>query len=187
MRTFIILLVLLSCNVSSGEDYDFFESKIRPLLSKHCYECHSETNIEGRLRLDIKAGLLRGGNGGPAIVPGFPEKSLLIKAVRHTDSNLQMPPADFGEKLTSTQIKLLEQWIRTGAADPREGEFETEIERNAKQHWAFLPIAKPEVPNDRHPVDYLLEINQQDRGLQTLPTADLGRIGYSVTRLLQAH
>lgn len=187
MRTFIFLLALLSCNVSSGEDYDFFESKIRPLLSKHCYGCHSETNIEGRLRLDIKAGLLRGGNGGPAIVPGFPEKSLLIKAVRHTDSNLQMPPADFGEKLTSTQIKLLEQWIRTGAADPREGEFETEIEQNAKQHWAFLPIVKPEVPKDRHPVDYLLEINQQGRGLETLPTADartlIRRLSYDLTGL----
>src|SRR5947207_1278538 len=75
---------------------DFFEQKIRPLLVAHCYECHSAESkkLKGGLRLDSRDGWFKGGDTGAAIVPGDVEKSLLIKAVRYTDKELQMPPRD---------------------------------------------------------------------------------------------
>ena len=75
---------------------EFFEKKIRPMLIKQCYSCHSveAKKNRGDLYVDSKEGLLQGGEKGPAIVPGHPEKSLLIKAVRHTDESLRMPPRD---------------------------------------------------------------------------------------------
>src|SRR5881628_1971161 len=99
----------------------FFENKIRPLLTKNCYKCHSSESLKlkGELRLDTREGLLKGGSSGPAIVPGDPEKSLLIKAVRYTDPDLQMPPK--GDKLSDEQIKDLVTWVKMGAPDPRTG------------------------------------------------------------------
>src|SRR4051794_22070846 len=73
---------------------DFFETKIRPLLVDRCFECHSTTSkkIKGGLTLDARDSVLKGGDSGPVIVPGHPEKSLLIKAVQYSDKDLQMPP-----------------------------------------------------------------------------------------------
>ena len=75
---------------------DFFEKKIRPVLVKDCYKCHSAEGgrIKGGLRLDTRDGLLKGGESGPAIIPGNPDRSPLIRAIRYRDSNLQMPPDD---------------------------------------------------------------------------------------------
>jgi hypothetical protein len=126
---------------------EFFEKRIRPLLVESCYSCHSQSSdkgYKGGLLLDVREGLLKGGDSGPAIVPGNPDASLLIKAVRHSDENLQMPPK---KKLAAEQIAALEEWVRLGAPDPRTGELivETSLEQ-AKKHWAFQPIRKPEVP-----------------------------------------
>ncbi len=83
-------------------DIDFFESRVRPVLSEHCYKCHSHSadKIKAGLLLDSRDALLHGGNSGPAVVPGKPEESLLIQAIRYTDEDLQMPPEDHGGKLT---------------------------------------------------------------------------------------
>ena len=126
----------------------FFEKKIRPLLVKHCYECHSEEAEErqGGLLLDRRSGWIEGGDTNKAVIPGEPGASLLIKAVRYTDENLQMPP---DEKLKPEQIKLLEQWVRLGAPGPNNDRGETEFSRlgdqdylfdQADDHWAFQPI-----------------------------------------------
>ena len=98
---------------------DFFETKVRPLLVERCYKCHSHeaAKLKGGLSLESREGVLRGGDSGPAIVQGDPEKSLLIKAIRYSDENLQMPPK--GEKLSSSQITDLETWVKMGAPDPR--------------------------------------------------------------------
>ena len=98
---------------------EFFEVNIRPIFAGVCYKCHSaETERpKGGLLLDSRDGLLTGGEQGPALVPGDPEKSLLIKAVRYTDPDLQMPPK--GEKLSDQQIADLELWVKMGAPDPR--------------------------------------------------------------------
>ncbi len=97
----------------------FFEKKIRPLLVKHCYECHSEDGKQqqGGLLLDRSSGWLKGGDTDKAVVPGEPDASLLIQAVRYNDENLQMPP-DY--QLAASDVKLLEQWIKLGAPGPKQ-------------------------------------------------------------------
>ncbi|MEQ8786179.1 MAG: PSD1 and planctomycete cytochrome C domain-containing protein [Pirellulaceae bacterium] len=133
---------------------EFFENKIRPLLSKHCYECHSEAAGEqqGGLLLDREAGWLKGGERDKAVVPGQPDASLLIKAVRYTDEDLQMPPE---YQLAEAEVRLLEQWIRRGAAGPLQDLGATEFSRlgdqeflfaEAKDHWAFEPVVAVEPP-----------------------------------------
>src|ERR1041385_5218488 len=117
--------ILLGASLGAAEskftpkELEFFEQKIRPILSENCYKCHSQAaeKIKGGLLLDSRDGVLKGGDSGPAIVPGNPDKSLLIKAVRYTDKDLQMPPAE--KQLASTQIADLEAWVKMGAPDPR--------------------------------------------------------------------
>src|SRR5688572_19678863 len=108
---------------------EYFEKHVRPVFVENCYKCHSAEaeKVKGGLLLDTRDGLLKGGDTGPALLPGDPERSLLIKAVRYTDENLQMPPK--GKKLGPEQIAGLEAWVKMGAPDPRTGKPET---RNPK-------------------------------------------------------
>ena len=96
---------------------ELFETRVRPLLVRHCYRCHSiaAKKSKGGLRLDTRAGLLKGGDSGPALIPGDPDKSLFIRAVRQTDEHLRMPPK---QKLSSMQIADLAAWVKAGAPDP---------------------------------------------------------------------
>src|SRR6266699_2902499 len=104
----------------SAQQIEFYERQVQPILAENCYKCHSHqaVKIKGSFVLDSREGLLKGGETGPAIVPGAPEKSLLIKAVRHTDEDLQMPPK---KTLPDEQISLLAEWIRMGAPYSQEG------------------------------------------------------------------
>ncbi len=125
----------------------FFENKIRPLLADNCYKCHSTQaeKVKGGLLLDTREGTLKGGETGPAVVAGDPEKSLLIKAVRYTDPDLQMPPKD--KKLSVQQIADLEAWVKMGAPDPRLASAAPKVWRDSgKDHWAWQPLTKPTVP-----------------------------------------
>jgi mono/diheme cytochrome c family protein len=130
-------------------DLQFFEAKIRPILTDKCYNCHSKEGdkVKGGLLLDTREGLLAGGNTGPAIVPGNPNDSLLIQAVRYKDEDLQMPPK--GEKLTDQQIADLTEWVRRGAPDPRinlTAGTSAAYAGVGKNHWSFKPVKKPEIP-----------------------------------------
>src|SRR5258708_6739777 len=100
---------------------DFFEKTIRPNLVEHCYQCHGKDaeKVKGGLLLDTRDGLLKGGDTGPAIVAGDPEKSLLIKAVRYTDEDRAMPPRKSGGGLSDQQIAALEAGGKKGAPEPR--------------------------------------------------------------------
>ncbi len=112
-------VVLTALLTLSSTDVDFFEKKIRPVLIEHCYRCHSAASkkLKGGLRLDTRRAIRRGGESGdPSVVPGEPEKSLLLAAIRYED--LEMPP---DRKLPSRVIADFEKWIRLGAADPRDG------------------------------------------------------------------
>ena len=138
---------------------DFFESKIRPLLIEHCYDCHSHEagESEGNLFLDSAAGVLQGGSFGPALIPGNPDASLIVLAVRYDNAKLQMPPA---EKLDPESIKALEQWVAMGAPDPRVSDAapkEQQRTADPKSHWAFqLPkrmVALPADASDRDVID----------------------------------
>src|SRR5687768_6965700 len=126
----------------AAAELEFFEKKIRPLLVKHCYECHGGEDVEAGLRLDSSQGWLRGGDNGPAIVPGKPDESLLIQAIRY-GGDFEMPPK---EKLPDEAIKLFEQWVGRGAPAPREAD-ET-IKRSSaidvlegRNFWAYRPVA----------------------------------------------
>ena len=102
-------------------DIAFFENKIRPILSDACYGCHSEARnkSKGGLHLDSREAMLRGGDTGPTLVPGHPEQSLLITAVRYQAEDLQMPPDD---PLSPEQIRHFETWIKNGALFPPSAE-----------------------------------------------------------------
>lgn len=130
---------------------DFFESKVRPVLVDNCYKCHSAgaEKIKGGLTLDTRDGWMKGGDSGPAIVPGKPDESLFIKAIRYADRDLAMPPSD--KKLPDNLIKDLEQWVRMGATDPRTEAtsakvlYAADLEK-ARRHWAYRPVIKTSVP-----------------------------------------
>ncbi len=137
---------LLADSPDSDESV-FFEAKIRPVLVKHCYRCHSESadEIQGGLRLDTRAGTRLGGDSGPAVTPGEPSKSLMLSAIRH--SGVKMPP---DEKLSDDVIADIEHWIRKGAPDPREGAATISSPpfdlQQAREYWAFQPIRHHEIP-----------------------------------------
>ena len=161
----------------SAAQTEFFENKIRPILSKHCYKCHSadSTKVKGGLLLDTREGLLKGGDTGPAVVPGDAEKSLLIKAVRYTDTDLQMPPK--GEKLSDAQIADLVAWVKMGAPDPRTGPAVAK-KSDGKDHWAFKPVAKTQVPVSRgtlpsdNPIDAFVTAKLGEQGMKLSPPAE---------------
>jgi hypothetical protein len=156
MRQFITLLALGSTALAldaqpSKEHTEFFESKVRPILSAQCYKCHSleENKAKGGLTLDTRQGWQKGGDSGAVITPGDPAKSLLITAITYNDADLQMPPK--GEKLTDEQIAVLTEWVKMGAPDPRVADEKTQtkltgLTDNARHHWAYLPVKKPAVP-----------------------------------------
>ncbi|RFC44832.1 MAG: Protein of unknown function DUF1553/DUF1549/Planctomycete cytochrome C [Verrucomicrobia bacterium] len=130
---------------------EFFEAKVRPLLVEHCYQCHSEAaaragKLKGGLLLDTREGVQKGGDSGLVVVSGKPEESLLVRSVRHTDAQLQMPPK---KRLSAAEIATLGQWVALGTPDPREGKaagkrvIDMESER---RQWAFQPPVKHDPP-----------------------------------------
>jgi len=129
----------------------FFESKIRPVLVKHCYECHSQAALEkgkikGGLQLDTRAGIRKGGDTGAAVVPGNPDESLLLSALRQ-EKSLEMPPKG---PLPDSILRDFEKWITMGAPDPRDGELQEIVKptdfAKAREFWSLRPITKPELP-----------------------------------------
>ncbi len=139
----------------SAADVAFFESKIRPVLVKHCYECHAAgaEEIGGKLLLDSREGILKGGEAGPALVAGHPEKSLILKALRY--DGLDMPPE---KPLPAAIVGDFEQWIRRGAVDPRvkktvaasnKGKT-TQPASPGPRLWSLEPVANPQPPDVRN-------------------------------------
>ena len=113
-----IALLLLPLAAYAAEGDTFFRERVEPILKKRCFECHSHADkIKGGLVLDSRSGWQAGGDSGPAIVPGSPEKSRLIEAVRYTNPDMEMPPM---AKLPQDEVAALEEWVRRGAPDPRE-------------------------------------------------------------------
>src|SRR6476661_6070234 len=130
----------------ADEGTDYFENHIRPVLAASCYSCHSaKLKVPmGGLYTDSKEGLLRGGKSGvPAVVPGKPDESLLIKAIEGSHKDLKMPP---GKPLPAEQIQAFVAWIKMGAPDPRTGGPAAAAEKPAydyaaeKKHWAYQPV-----------------------------------------------
>ena len=144
------------------KESEFFEKKIRPLLAKHCYKCHASKTgkSKGGLVLDSADGWMNGGDSGPAIEPGNPAKSILIRAVQYKDPDIEMPPKS---KLSDEETRVLVQWVRMGAPDPRQSDAPapatTSIDiEEGKKFWSFQTPTKQEVPsveNDLWAIDSL--------------------------------
>src|SRR6185436_17370401 len=110
------LLLLAPLALSAESDVNqHFVGKVKPLLDRRCISCHGPDKVKGGLRLDSREAILKGGDNGPALVVGKPSESLLLQAVMHSKKDLEMPPK---EKLTKTDITILEKWIRDGAPWP---------------------------------------------------------------------
>jgi hypothetical protein len=123
----------------------FFESKIRPLLVERCLECHGVEKHKSGLRLDSRAGWQAGGERGSPAVPGKPEESLLIKAVRYADKELQMPPK---KKEENSRTPRSRRWWsgEDGRRIRGANKFKVQIQNSSSEHWAFRPVQKPSIP-----------------------------------------
>jgi hypothetical protein len=193
-RTFIPafagVAILVPGVVVATEELAFFENQVRPILVKHCYECHSEESNKkkGGLWLDRRSGWETGGDGGAAIVPGEPDKSLVIHSIRYEDPDLQMPPKT---RLDAAEIGVLENWVAMGAPDPREAAMTSGVRKEpinyeaARREWAFRPVEKPALPDGAGtPVDRFLRKGQKTVDLSpaeaAAPAALLRRLHYDL-------
>ncbi len=155
-----------------------FETQIRPLLIKRCFECHSEDNSEGGLRFDVADTVTKGGDSGPAIVPGNPQASLLVSAIRYED--LEMPP---DEPLSLEERSALESWIERGAYWPIHQSADHDAKAKSQQTWwAAQPIDAGVVPQapalirSRSIIDRYIDRRLEEAGLHRAPIADRTRL-----------
>ncbi len=196
LGVWVLASVAALASVPAADQIEFFEKRIRPVLVEHCYSCHSDKSekIRGGLRLDNREATLKGGTSGPAIVPGDAAASLLIKAVRYEDEDLQMPPKD--EKLSAEQIADLEAWVNMGAPDPRVDDGPkplTDVAEARARHWAFQPVQTPALPKVKRkqwvqtPVDQFVLAKLEQGRLSPAKPADrrtlIRRVSYDLTGL----
>ena len=196
--------VLLKCASSAvtptQEQLEFFEQKIRPVLSDKCYKCHSSESekIKAGLLLDSREGWIKGGDNGPAIDVAAPDKSLLLQAIRYTDKDMLMPPEKSGGKLPEPVIANFERWIREGAPWPEESKASKSIARFDLQDrksklWCWQPPinSKPPEVRDRtwptSAIDRFVLAQLEEKNLHPAPKADpsalLRRITFDLTGL----
>jgi len=177
----------------SAEQVKFFESQVRPLLATRCVKCHDEKKRSGGLRLDSVANLLRGGDSGPAVVPGKPDESLLVEAIRH--ESLEMPPEN---KLSEKEIAALVRWVKLGVPWPknqivRAVEKRISITDEDRAFWSFQPVKSTVVPrvNDagwsRNAIDKFVFRRLQKNGLTPADEANkralIRRLSFDLTGL----
>ncbi|MEL7338740.1 MAG: DUF1549 domain-containing protein, partial [Planctomycetota bacterium] len=184
------LTVLLSENAwgddqaLSAAQREFFENRIRPVLVEHCYACHNSIDsAESGLSLDFREGTLAGGDNGPVLVIGRPDKSRILATMRHEIDGLEMP--DGGAKLDDAVIDDFKTWIEMGAPDPRETppsadelaeqtSWERTLHRR-KQWWSFQPIratVPPTIAGIHHPIDRFIANRWKVEGIEPAAPAD---------------
>src|SRR5712692_7675356 len=179
---FLIAQGVLQAADSKSESNEFFEHRVRPLLTKNCFACHTDTRM-GNLQLDSREHALKGGNSGPALVPGKPEESLIIQAVRRTHERFKMPPPPQG-KLSDEEVSDLTAWVKAGAiwpdntGNPLAPATEYVITPAQKSFWAFQPVRKPGIPAVRDrawpksPFDYFIRSKLEEQGLAPAKPAE---------------
>jgi len=170
-----------------AEQLEWFEKQVRPILAAHCYGCHGKEKQMNGLRLDSRQAVLAGGDSGAAVVPGAPEQSLLVQAIRR-EGDLHMPP---DEPLPAEAIEVLTEWVRLGA--PYTDSAAEQPAPNPRSHWAFQPIADPPLPDVqggewcRTSIDRFVLAELQAHGLAPAPPADkltlIRRASYVLTGL----
>ena len=174
----LLLITLLPAVTADDAKKQYFLSSVEPLLQQHCYHCHSHSggSMESGLTLDWASGWQTGGSRGPAVIPGKPDDSLLIQAVRHSSPELRMP----ADKLSDAEIRILEKWVQDGAYDPRTTAPAKPV-INA-DWWSWRPLIRPAVPKPvantpdstepLNPIDAFLLAELDSRQLQPAPPAD---------------
>jgi hypothetical protein len=178
-------------NALAPEKLEFFESKVRPILVQRCYECHSGQESNGGLRLDYREGLLKGGDSGPALQADEPQGSLLLRAIRYQNADLQMPPSG---KLDASEIEVLETWVAQGAFDPRadlpsgsSGKPQGMSIQDGRNFWSMMPLKPVEVPRAvdadwcRNPIDAFVLKELDSNGLRPSPESPRREILRRVT------
>lgn len=171
-----LLLILAGClfaPVAHSSDAEYL-SDIKPLLRKRCYACHGALRQEAGLRLDTVAGMLAGGDSGPVVQAGAVPDSILIDRLSETDPDLRMPPEHEGEPFTAAEVAVVKAWIQAGAAGPADEQPESD----PREHWSFLPIERPEVPQPEdgqqtvHAIDAFISAARRDAGIEDQGPAD---------------
>jgi len=177
-RSLAITFALVACALwaraaDSRDGVRYFEEKVRPILAEKCYACHSEQSPQpqGGLRLDSPAAILAGGNAGPTVSPGHPERSLLIHVLEYEDA-IKMPPMG---KLSNDRIAAISEWIRMGAPIPEA--IATRNGDDGSAHWAYQAPVSPEVPESVSnwsltPIDRFVELRLRKEGLKPSPETD---------------
>ena len=195
--TFLCLVLLpLTGFAQQEEPYEFFERKIRPLLTEKCYACHSSATMAmGELRLDSKAAVLKGGSRGASVIPGDPAGSLLLKAVSYQSLELRMPPTG---KLADDEIASLESWIRMGLQVPRMEITAQPVQdqvdvADGKDYWSFQPVIEHSPPDTqditwvRNALDHFILARLESENLKPSKETDhrtlLRRLTFDLTGL----
>ncbi len=178
----LVIFLTSQAKAQTSDPTEFFESRIRPIFANNCYACHTTSKLGG-LQIDSRKGLLVGGKSGPAIVPGNPEESLLIRAVQQ-DTPLKMP---LGGKLTNEEIADLTMWVKMGApwtdtsrpTSPPAQNGNYHITSEQREFWAFKPLQKPPLPQivenssaTKSPIDRFIVSKLEACGLRPVKTAD---------------
>src|SRR4051794_27168381 len=191
MRSLTITILLAPLLYSADDKaQEFFEMRVRPVLAKNCFACHTGSKMGG-LEMRSRESLLKGGKSGPAVVPGDPDHSLILQAVRQ-QTDLKMPPQG---KLKDDEIEQIAAWVKSGAvwpdapsaATPKTSEYIVTPEQRA--FWSSQPVHKPEPPkvNAKSPIDRFIAAKLNERGLTPVKPADkrslLRRATYDLTGL----
>lgn len=182
----------LSALTAHADDFDYFEQHVRPILVERCYSCHGDglSSVQGEFFIVSREGALKGGKSGkPGIVPGDPEASRIVEAIRYQNPDLQMPPK---KKLEDAEIDVIVNWIAMGAPDPRTDSAPKPTAPGAKL-WALQPVTDPVVPEVQNkawvksPVDAFVLSRLEEKGLSPAPPVDkralIRRATYDLTGL----
>lgn len=165
----------------SAEQVAFYETQVKPVLKAHCLKCHGEDpkKLRGGLDLTRRAGVLAGGDTGPAVDLKQPDASLLLKAIHYKDEDYQMPPAG---KLPAEPIAVLTRWVKDGLPWAPGDDGGTQVEKHAggpdKNYWAYQPVKRPAIPEVkdktwvRTPIDAFILAKLEAKGLKPVAPAD---------------
>ncbi len=164
---------------SPSQDVEFFETKVRPVFARNCFACHTKSKVAG-LDMSTRAGLLKGGDSGPSLVPGEPDKSLLVAVIQHAEGKPAMPK---GGKLKPQEIADIVTWVKNGAAWPETPPMVSSvskgpaISREMREFWSWQPIARPVPPVvgnkawAQTPVDQFVLAKLEEAGLKPVAAA----------------
>lgn len=179
MKATLSILILFTALAVAGDmtpdQRAFFEQKIRPVLVKQCYECHSQASkkIGGKLLLDAPSEMIAGGESGPAVIPGKPDESLIVQAVRY--DGLEMPPK---KRLPESIVNDFVEWVKRGAPDPRTEPTKAVSEAPSEPLWSLKPISDPQPPIvqntswPRQSLDAFVLVQIERQGIQPAPDAE---------------